>query len=411
MSDEDKTTTGEAWYQYTKDEEGLIAELKKRCADVTIPNMDCDEKLTLLRFVRARQGDMDKVEKMLRDTIAFRKESADDIFTTFSIPEVLEKYFPGSIQEPNSPCFLDKIGRPIVYEALGQVDPSGIVNATKAGGPDFMARYNTYNMEHLLRRCRSLTKKSGKPVSQVVIVEDVAGLGSRHLFPAGLALFGKLTRIMEDYYPEIMGITFVVNAPRIFSIIWSIVKKFFDERTREKIHILGTDYLPTMLKYIDKSQIPKELGGDSTAMTYPPQGGIIPEKYFEPSAMGFTKVCIGRRDHDVATVTVKKGDRAFWEWHSERDVGFDLTFSKAGEESDDDKKQEVHAWERSTDRSGMFVAKADGQLAFHFDNRFSMMRGKEVTYKVQMNLVMPKGLDSDDAGGASASTKTDEKGE
>lgn len=40
-----------------------------------------------------------------------------------------------------------------------------------------------------------------------------------------------------------------------------VVKPWIDETTREKFQILGSDYLPVLLRYIDEKQIPVELGG------------------------------------------------------------------------------------------------------------------------------------------------------
>ena len=43
------------------------------------------------------------------------------------------------------------------------------------------------------------------------------------------------SRIGQDYYPEIMGQMFIVNAPFLFTGVWAVVKSFLDERTRNKI--------------------------------------------------------------------------------------------------------------------------------------------------------------------------------
>lgn len=40
-----------------------------------------------------------------------------------------------------------------------------------------------------------------------------------------------------------------------------MVKPWIDPVTREKMQILGTDFLQTLLQYIDLSQIPPEMGG------------------------------------------------------------------------------------------------------------------------------------------------------
>ena len=134
--------------------------------------------------------------------------------------------------------------------------------------------------------------------------------------------------------------------------------------------------MPTLLKLMDKDSIPKELGGDwEEAM---PTGGKIPDTYYEPAALGFKKLSIGRRDHTNVTLEVKKGNRVDWEWYSTngKDIGFDVKFGDG---------TEVVKWERSSEQLGSFDAPTDGTLDFHWDNRFSMLRGKECTHRIRVN--------------------------
>ena len=44
---------------------------------------------------------------------------------------------------------------------------------------------------------------------------------------------------------------FVVNAPYLFSGVWAIVRGFLDERTRNKIQIIGGGFEKTLLQFID----------------------------------------------------------------------------------------------------------------------------------------------------------------
>jgi hypothetical protein len=36
---------------------------------------------------------------------------------------------------------------------------------------------------------------------------------------------------MQNYYPEILGVMNIVNAPMLFSGIWSMIKGFLEQRT------------------------------------------------------------------------------------------------------------------------------------------------------------------------------------
>ncbi len=56
------------------------------------------------------------------------------------------------------------------------------------------------------------------------------------------ALIQLASKIGQDYYPEIMGQMYIINAPLLFSGVWAIVKGFLDERTRKKISIQGSKY-------------------------------------------------------------------------------------------------------------------------------------------------------------------------
>lgn len=54
---------------------------------------------------------------------------------------------------------------------------------------------------------------------------------------------------------------FIINAPMLFTAVWSIVKAFLDEVTLAKIQILGSSYKSKLLEIIDEENLPVEFGG------------------------------------------------------------------------------------------------------------------------------------------------------
>ncbi|TYJ51761.1 hypothetical protein B9479_007653 [Cryptococcus floricola] len=62
-----------------------------------------------------------------------------------------------------------------------------------------------------------------------------------------------------------MGHMFIINAPYLFSTIWSLIKPWLDEATVRKIHILGRNYKSELLEYIPKENLPVALGGGCAA--------------------------------------------------------------------------------------------------------------------------------------------------
>lgn len=43
---------------------------------------------------------------------------------------------------------------------------------------------------------------------------------------------------------------FIVNAPMMFTGIWAIIKMWLDEKTKNKITILGSSYKEELLKFV-----------------------------------------------------------------------------------------------------------------------------------------------------------------
>lgn len=60
------------------------------------------------------------------------------------------------------------------------------------------------------------------------------------------------------------GQVIVLSAPSIFSWFWAILKGFIDEKTQEKISILGADYSDTVIARIGRDNTPLEWKGACT---------------------------------------------------------------------------------------------------------------------------------------------------
>ncbi len=54
---------------------------------------------------------------------------------------------------------------------------------------------------------------------------------------------------------------YVVNCSWIIKAGWWVTKKFLDEKTVAKIHILGSDYTEELLEHVDAANLPSFLGG------------------------------------------------------------------------------------------------------------------------------------------------------
>ncbi|KAI8610753.1 CRAL-TRIO domain-containing protein [Chytriomyces sp. MP71] len=58
-----------------------------------------------------------------------------------------------------------------------------------------------------------------------------------------------------------LGKMFVINAPMLFTGVWSLVKPMLDEATVQKINILGANYQDKLLECIEAANLPAAYGG------------------------------------------------------------------------------------------------------------------------------------------------------
>ena len=80
-------------------------------------------------------------------------------------------------------------------------------------------------------------------------------------FPQVAPLLKQLFDIMLGYYPDSLGCMMIVNAPYVFTFVWKVVSLWFDERTLNKIFILGTDYQSRLHEMVDLDALPIKYGG------------------------------------------------------------------------------------------------------------------------------------------------------
>lgn len=64
------------------------------------------------------------------------------------------------------------------------------------------------------------------PVGSWSLLVDLEGLSMRHLWRPGIRTLLKIIETVERNYPETMGQVWIVRAPRVFPILWTVVSAF-----------------------------------------------------------------------------------------------------------------------------------------------------------------------------------------
>ncbi|KAK8505867.1 hypothetical protein V6N13_080643 [Hibiscus sabdariffa] len=189
-----------------------------------------DDHHMMLRFLKARKFDQEKAKQMWADMLQWRKDfGTDTILEDFDFKEHDEviKYYPQGYHG------VDKVGRPVYIERLGQVDVNKLTQVTTI---DRYLRYHVKDFEKTLNvkfPAASIAAKSH--ITQNTTILDVEGVTLNHMY--------------------------IINAGSGFKLLWSTVKSFLDPKTTAKIHVLGNKYQTKLLEVIDASELPEFFGG------------------------------------------------------------------------------------------------------------------------------------------------------
>lgn len=153
----------------------------------------------------------------------------------------------------------DKEGRPIYLDRPCMFE----IDELEAIWPEEKCiKYYVREYEKLIHvRLPACSAAKGEKVERTMSVLDINGFGMSKLNRRTIHFIKIAINIGSDYYPEIMGCMFIINAPFLFTGAWRVISPFIDEKTRRKIHILGGSYLPRVLELVDEDKWPKELGG------------------------------------------------------------------------------------------------------------------------------------------------------
>jgi len=208
-----------------------------------------------LRFLRARDFDLDKTFLMFCNCEKWRRANhIDELYKTFTFPELnkVHKIYPKFYHN------VDRLGRPIYVEQFGNFSVKKLFDITTE---DRLLKYFIIDYETgLHQRFPSCSNAAGHHVETGLTIMDLKDV-SLLQFSKCFNFLKKTTKIASDYYPECMGNLFVINAPKLFSGCWKLIKGILDPVTTEKIQILGKNYEHVLLKYADPENLPKIYGG------------------------------------------------------------------------------------------------------------------------------------------------------
>ncbi|MCL7048201.1 hypothetical protein MKW94_013707, partial [Papaver nudicaule] len=248
-------------------EESVVRELRQKLFARGLLPPQHDDYHTLLRFLRARDLNIEKAIQMWEEMLQWRKEyGTDTILEDFQfeeLEEVLENY-------PQGYHGVDKEGRPVYIERLGRAHPGKLMRITTV---ERYLKYHVQEFEKALREkfpaCSIAAKRH---IGSTTTILDVQGLGIKNFSRTAADLLAGMAKIDGNYFPETLHRMFIVNAGSGFKMLYGTAKKFLDPKTISKIQVLEPKSLGKLLEVIDSSQLPEFLGGSCTCSA---EGGCL----------------------------------------------------------------------------------------------------------------------------------------
>lgn len=213
------------------------------------------EDAFVYRFLVARQMHLNKASDMFRQAVEYREKHNLDAILNFPCPKA-SQFIRLGYQGWHGH---DRFGRPIFLERTGS---QSMKEVWKVGNLDERIAYHHFVTEYFIQRvCEDASRRSGRQIDQVVFIIDMKGFGTSHMVKVQYQYVNAIAKINSLILPEYLGAVFIVNAPRVFSMVWKIVRPWLDSRTREKIHIYSDAGKSAIEKLIDLEEVPEILGG------------------------------------------------------------------------------------------------------------------------------------------------------
>ncbi|CAL5402624.1 unnamed protein product [Camellia sinensis] len=204
-------------------------------------------KETLVRFLKAREGNVSKAHKMLLDCLNWRMQNEiDNILAKPIIPTELYRAVRDS--QLVGVSGYSKEGLPVVAVGVGlsTYDKASIHYYVQSH-----IQMNEYRDRVILPFA---SMKFGRHIGTCVKVLDMTGLKLSALNQ--IKLLTVISTIDDLNYPEKTDTYYIVNAPYIFSACWKVVRPLLQERTRKKVQVLPGCGRDELLKIMDYESLP-----------------------------------------------------------------------------------------------------------------------------------------------------------
>jgi hypothetical protein len=220
-----------------------LAELKDAIGPLSGRRLKYCTDPCLRRYLEARNWNVDKAKKMLEESFKWRSTYKPE---EIRWAEVAHEGETGKVSRAN---FHDRLGRTVLIMRPGMQNTASEEN----------------NIKHLVYLLENAVLNLSEGQEQMSWLIDFTGFS----FSTKLSIktARDIIQILQNHYPERLGIAFLYNPPRIFQAFFKAVKYFLDPKTAQKVKFVypnNKDSVELMKSLFDVDNLPSEFGGKAT---------------------------------------------------------------------------------------------------------------------------------------------------
>lgn len=197
----------------------------------------------LRRYLEARNWDVDKARKMLEETLKWR--------STYKPEEIRwhEVAHEGETGIVLRAAFHDRVDRSVFIMKPGNQKTTSAEN----------------NIRHLVYLIENAILNFPEGQEQMSWLIDFTGWSLNTNISIKTAR--EIVYILQNHYPERLGIAVLYNPPKFFEAFWKLIKYFLDQTTFQKVKFVypnDAESIKLMGSLFEVENLPVEFGGHAT---------------------------------------------------------------------------------------------------------------------------------------------------
>ncbi|KAG6394828.1 hypothetical protein SASPL_145418 [Salvia splendens] len=222
---------------------------------------------SISRYLRARNWNVKKAVRMLKATLKWRHDYKPEEICWDDVAGEAET---GKIYKSN---YTDRNGRPVLV-----MRPSCQVNSNALKPPILLLDdCNVHISESLIQSQNSKSIKGQikylvycmenaildlpPEQEQMIWLIDFQGFNLSHI---SIKVTRETAHVLQEHYPERLGVAILYNAPKIFQPFWMVAKPFLEPKTANKVKFVCSDDPSTnkiMSELFDMEMVESAFGG------------------------------------------------------------------------------------------------------------------------------------------------------